>query len=628
MRHNRGFLLHRDGVTLESPAAEPDAGICPALEEANNLLAASDLDGRDHRWLCADSVEVLLGPVDDGQKGRPGALVVTVVMDQQGGSDLEGAMVEIVDASGRVNRSVLDAAGQAILPRPTGAYRISLAPPPQASRTDHSQHRRRRSRRQVSCRWLWKPLPAIAAATLIFLLASVSNPARQDTVIPDQVARVVANVSLFEADCLNTTPTSDNHVVVAAVWGGKEREKFTQVLEKFSNKHNIGVTFATNTTDLPDRNIGETLDSFLAKGCPPDVALLPQPGLLRRLAGDGDLVPVDGFTNQLIKDNYTPAWQEAAMVQGTSYGVWFKAGNKSLVWYDVQAFEEAGITAPPRTWEELKDVAGKLERIGITPFSVGGEDGWTLTDWFENVYLRMYPHLYQALSDHKIPWTHPSVRDALLKLAEIFGQPEWIVEGALETSYEESVRQVFGPGPRKVAMVFEGDFVATEIAANGGVVGVDAKHFDFPEIGNESAPLVGSSGLTSAGNAVGGDVAVLMRDTPAANQLLQFLATPEAAEPWDGGFTSPNRNFRGKSDDSSGLPATRTVAEATQVNFDLSDLQCPAFGVGDKSSMSLLLQSFLGDPRSVVATSQALEDAWLPPPGARSPDGRGPCPKR
>ena len=39
-----------------------------------------------------------------------------------------------------------------------------------------------------------------------------------------------------------------------------------------------------------------------------------------------------------------------------------------------------------------------------------------------------------------------------------------------------------------------------------------------------------------------GDVAALLNDTPAARELIRFLATPEAAESWvkAGGFISPN----------------------------------------------------------------------------------------
>ena len=43
-----------------------------------------------------------------------------------------------------------------------------------------------------------------------------------------------------------------------------------------------------------------------------------------------------------------------------------------------------------------------------------GADGWTLTDWFENVYLSQAgPENYDKLPKHEIPWTDPSVEEAL-----------------------------------------------------------------------------------------------------------------------------------------------------------------------------------------------------------------------
>ena len=44
--------------------------------------------------------------------------------------------------------------------------------------------------------------------------------------------------------------------------------------------------------------------------------------------------------------------------------------------------------------------------------SIGGADGWTLTDLFENIYLRTAgPEKYDQLATHKIKWTDPSVKD-------------------------------------------------------------------------------------------------------------------------------------------------------------------------------------------------------------------------
>ena len=47
-------------------------------------------------------------------------------------------------------------------------------------------------------------------------------------------------------------------------------------------------------------------------------------------------------------------------------------------------------------------------------YSIGGSDGWTLTDLFENIYLRTFgPAKYDQLTAHTIKWTDPSVITAL-----------------------------------------------------------------------------------------------------------------------------------------------------------------------------------------------------------------------
>ena len=57
----------------------------------------------------------------------------------------------------------------------------------------------------------------------------------------------------------------------------------------------------------------------------------------------------------------------------------------------------------------LKD-AKTLKASGTAPYSIGGAEGWTLTDLFENIYLRTFGQAkYNTLSAHKIKWTDPSV---------------------------------------------------------------------------------------------------------------------------------------------------------------------------------------------------------------------------
>src|SRR5690606_8270423 len=103
------------------------------------------------------------------------------------------------------------------------------------------------------------------------------------------------------------------------------------------------------------------------------------------------------------------------------YSFLFKAANKSTVWYNVEAFNNAGVE-PPETWDELLQAARTLKASGIRAYSIAGADGWTLTDLFENIYLRQAgPEKYDQLSRHEIPWTDESVKQALRTMAQVLG---------------------------------------------------------------------------------------------------------------------------------------------------------------------------------------------------------------
>ena len=387
-------------------------------------------------------------------------------------------------------------------------------------------------------------------------------------------------------------------VEIAAVWTGDEQAAFEQVLEVFSEQTGVETSF-TSTGD----DIATVLGSRIAGGDPPDVAILPQPGLLKDLAEQNALKPIEDVAGTVVDENYADVWRELGTVNDQLYGVWFKAANKSTIWYRPPAFEAAGVE-PPETWEDLLGVSSTLADAGTTPFAIGGGDGWTLTDWFENVYLRTAgPEKYDQLANHEIPWTDESVKTALTRLAEIFGEPDWLAggtNGALETDFPGSVTTVFAE--EDAAMVYEGDFVAGEITAGTDAeLGEGADFFPFPEIGESGSAIVG-----------GGDVAVLMTDTEQGRALIEFLASPESAEPWAkaGGFTSPNQNVDAElyGDDITRRSAQELV-EAETFRFDLSDLQPAAFGGTPGQGMWKLLQDFLRNPSQIDSITQQLEAA-------------------
>ncbi|MFE1885503.1 ABC transporter substrate-binding protein [Streptomyces diastatochromogenes] len=385
---------------------------------------------------------------------------------------------------------------------------------------------------------------------------------------------------------------------VAAVWTGTEQKNFKKVLAEFEKRTGAKVTF------VPAQDpIINFLGSKIAGGQPPDVALLPQPGAIKQAVDKKWAKPLGADALKELQKNYSQGWQDIGKVDGKQYGVYYKAANKSLIWYNAKAFENAG-AKEPKTWQELLTAAQAVYDSGVTPFSVGGADGWTLTDWFENVYLSQAgPEKYDQLAQHKIKWTDPSVKQALTTLAQIWGKKDYVAggaDGALQTEFPNSVTQTFTGGDQpKAAMVYEGDFVQVNIGDTKAKVGTDAKVFPFPAVGS-SAPVVS-----------GGDAAVILKDSKAAQALATFLASPDAAtiQAKLGGYLSPNKNVP---DSAYPNPVQQKIAKALiasgdDFRFDMSDQAPQAFGGTPGKGEWKDLQDFLKNPKDVAGAQAKLE---------------------
>ena len=243
-----------------------------------------------------------------------------------------------------------------------------------------------------------------------------------------RVLCVTVLVSLLAA-CGTSNSTSGNKplagkkVEVAAVWSKDEQKNFEAVLKGFSDKTGATATF-TSTGD----QIGTVLGSRIASNSPPDVAVLPQPGLLKDLATKGSLKELDSDTANVVGQNYAPVWKELGTVNGKFYGVFFKAANKSTVWYNVKVLKDAGVQ-PPGSMADLTKTLATISASGVKPLSVGGADGWTLTDWFENAYLNIAGRdNYVKLTTHTIKWTDQTVKDTLTALAQVL-QDKYVAGG-------------------------------------------------------------------------------------------------------------------------------------------------------------------------------------------------------
>ncbi|MDT0267838.1 ABC transporter substrate-binding protein [Streptomyces sp. DSM 44915] len=398
---------------------------------------------------------------------------------------------------------------------------------------------------------------------------------------------------------------SGQSLEVGAVWTGAERDNFVRVTEEFERRTGASISVIPSGD-----NVSQFVGTKIEGGAPPDVVMVPQPGVLREFAENGWIAPLGETTRAQLDANYTPGWQQlAGTADGELYGVYVKAANKSLVWYSATAFDYAGVE-PPTSWDGFVDTAWTLWESGTTPVSVAGADGWTLTDWFENIYLSQSgPEMYDQLAAHEIPWTHESVTDALTTLGELYGENRLLLGGSggsLQTDFPTSVTNTFIDLTSPAAgMVFEADFVGSVITDNTDAeIGVDARVFPFPAVGDGAPPVV-SAGDAAVAVAPDGEM------SEAQEALLTFLASTDAAAIWaePGGFVSPNKSLEFDvypNDVQRGI-AEALIAAGDDFRFDMSDQTPAAFGGTTGQGMWQGLQNFLRAPDDIEGAQEYLE---------------------
>jgi alpha-glucoside transport system substrate-binding protein len=388
-------------------------------------------------------------------------------------------------------------------------------------------------------------------------------------------------------------------ISLMGIWVATEQKSIQAVLDGFKEKcPDVDVKY-----NPAGDNIVTVLATAVQGGNPPDLATIAQPGTIKEYAERGEIKPID-FAKDTVTANYAPSTVELGTIDGKLYSFLFKGANKSTVWYNVPVFEQAGVD-PPETWDDFLANSQTILASGTPAYSIGGADGWTLTDLFENIYIRTAgPDKYDQLAAHEIPWTDQSVKDALTEMAKIFSDTDNIAggtQGALQTDFPTSVTQAFADPP-KAAQILEADFVEGEILnSTKAKPETGFNVFTFPSINDSPPSVVG-----------GGDQLVMFKDSPAARALVEYLATPEAAEIWvrRGGFASPNKGVPEDAYQDPLLRETATaLANAETFRFDLSDLQPSAFGGTVGQGEFKLFQDFLANPDDVDGIAQKLEAA-------------------
>ena len=146
------------------------------------------------------------------------------------------------------------------------------------------------------------------------------------------------------------TSGAAGEINVLSLWGGSEEEAFKKVLADFTAKTGWGVKYEADR-----QTYSTTLQSRITGGNPPDIAIIPGIGFLRRFAKDGSLKKISdlGVDASTLTQDYPEGFLAAGTVDGELYALPAKYNNKGTMWFRPDVYKAASVTAP-KTWDEYK----------------------------------------------------------------------------------------------------------------------------------------------------------------------------------------------------------------------------------------------------------------------------------
>lgn len=364
-------------------------------------------------------------------------------------------------------------------------------------------------------------------------------------------------------------------------WRGEDEALARSVLDYFAEATGVEIKYSSS------ENYEQQIVIDTQAGSPPNIAVLPQPGLIQDLASKGVLTPLGDDVAAWVKENYAAgdSWAKLGTFAGKDgkpgfYALPYKIDVKGLVWYSPDNFEEAGYKVP-KTQEELAELEKKIIADGGKPWCIGlgsgGATGWPATDWVEDIMLRTQPpEVYDKWVKNEIPFNDPAVVNAI----DIFGKiatDDKMVDGGAKavaaTDFRDSPKGLFSVPP-KCYMHHQASFIPS-FFPEGVKLGQDADFFNYPPYA--SKPELGTP-LEVAGTLV-----MITKDSKPSREFIKFLQMPLAHELWmaQKSFVTP---FKGANKDAYGSEALKKQGEilvgATTVRFDGSDLMPGKIGAG------------------------------------------------
>lgn len=177
-----------------------------------------------------------------------------------------------------------------------------------------------------------------------------------------------SNESSSSSDSSNEGSTESGDVqkikFVAAQYSNETQPFLENIVEEFEDENpDIEVELQVIGWDSLEQQVTTMVTTDQA----PDIVNLSR---YADYAADDLLMPLEDILSDELQDKLYDSFYDAGKLDGSHYGLPLLATIRGL-YYNEDIFEEAGITSPPETWDEIVETAKTIkEKTGIDGFGV------------------------------------------------------------------------------------------------------------------------------------------------------------------------------------------------------------------------------------------------------------------
>ena len=412
---------------------------------------------------------------------------------------------------------------------------------------------------------------AAAVAALSLVAAACGDDDAQDAATAENAATAADDSATAATDAAESTTPADTGEPVEIDWWHIQNNEpgvsdWQAMADAYTAEHpNVTI----NITVMENEAFKAALQTNIQSGDVPDLFQSWGGGVLRDQVAAGVVRDITAEAAPFVGD-LGPAAVGLYQVEGKQYGLPFDAGMVGI-WYNQDLFEQAGIAAPPTTWDELLTTVQTLKDAGITPIAVGAGDKWPAHFWYSYLMVRLCGAEEMTAIAADSNFNRECVVEAGRKVAELVAL-EPFQDGFLGAGWDAPDGESGTMASQGAAMDLMGQWAPGAFRAQAGITDA-AQPLPWP-IGWFPFPAVdgGSGAPTDAFG--GGNGFVVGKDAPPeAVDFLGYITNAENQRTWA-------RN--------SGLPVNTAASDAVSD----PNMQAVLEGLNSSTFLQLYLDQF------------------------------------